>query len=51
MDYHYYVVEMQHDKGVVRIQTCAHDADTARALVCRAEGAPERACLSVKEIK
>jgi hypothetical protein len=50
MDYHRYVVTMQHDNGVVRIETVARDADTARALVIRAEGAPERACLGVKEI-
>jgi hypothetical protein len=50
MELHYYVVRMQHDNGVVNIQTCASSAEVAKALVLRAEGAPERACLSVKEI-
>lgn len=50
MALHRYIVEMQHDKGVVRLETVATSAEAARALVIRAEGAPERACLGVKEI-
>lgn len=45
-----YVVTLRHDAGVIGIRTAASNAEDAVALVCRVEGAPFRAVISVSEV-
>ena len=42
-----YTVVMKHDKGTIRISTCAETSDKACDIVCRAENAPDSAVQAV----
>ncbi len=45
-----FVVTVKHDKGKVRIKTTASSADAAKSIVCKAEGCPESAIVSVEKV-
>lgn len=45
-----FLVRVKHDNGIVRITTTASSEDAAKQKIMSAEGCPERAILSVKEI-
>jgi hypothetical protein len=42
---------LQHDNGKFNIRTTAKDEQTAREIVCKAEGCPDRAIIKVVEVK
>ena len=45
-----FIVKVQHDKGIIKIQTAADDAQAAHKIICAAEGCPDCAILSVTEL-
>jgi len=45
-----YIVTVKHDNGRLRIKVGANSVEDATLLVCRAEGCPECAILSIKLI-
>ena len=45
-----YAVKVKYDNGTKIIKTSASSEDVARAKVCNAEGCPESAIISTKEI-
>ena len=51
MQVNQYIVSMQHDDGVIRIQTAATSKEAAAVIVCKAEHAPRRSVISIKRIR
>ena len=45
-----FIVKVKHDKGIIKIQTAADDAQAAHKIICAAEGCPDCAILSVTEL-
>lgn len=45
-----YSIKVKHDKGTITIKTSASSEEAARTKVCNAEGCPESAIISSKEV-
>jgi hypothetical protein len=46
-----FIVRVKHDRGTFRLRLPAQDAEAAKRTVMGAEGCPESAIISVKQVK